>query len=304
MTDEVFEDEIKPFLFDGIVGGDENPAFVLLTGQTGAGRSRAVGRLLNDSPGSVVLSAASMRPFLREGQDVEVVRDWMRDALTYARDNRVSVILEDAFQSAQDARAALDLFNAAGFQTRIIAVAVSRPESLLAAVARSTRQTRTVNRSRRAIRDDVDLGIRTQRELLSLPLTSTEVTIVRRDGVFVESTADPAGAWQDACAEPMPTRVAAEWISELRRITDAAIEQSNGSPNTIVDPLVDLHRAAISEVVPVLSLPANSTARIQLDARLKRALVALETLAAELNRPVGVQGHKPEADHGPGLDRP
>lgn len=297
MADDIFENEIRQFLFDEITGDQETPELVLLTGQTGAGRSRAIGRLLSESPEFVVLSAASLRPFLLDGQGGEEIRGWMRDALTYARDHRVSVVLEDSFQSAQDARAALDLFNAAGFRTRIVALAVSLPESLLAAVARTVRQGPLARRPRGAVRADVELGIRTQHELLSLPLTDSAVTIVRRDGAFDQPNADPAGTWQEATTEPMPTRVAAEWISELRRLTDESVEESVGAQNTILDTLVDLHRMAINDVVPALALPANSASRGQLDARLKRDLVMLESLASRLSSPVGRPDRGPEVEN-------
>jgi hypothetical protein len=301
MPDDIFDHEIQPFLFTGTLANQQAPEFVVLGGQSGSGRSRTTGRLLEASPTSVVLSAASLTPFLTDRRETEKVREWMRDALAYARSNRVSLILEDPFQSAQNARAALDLFTAAGFKTRIVAVAVSRAESLLAAVARTERRGGTYLSSGESIRDDVDRGIQSQHELMSSPPPASEVTIVRRDGTFLEPAADPATKWQEVCDEPMPSRVAAEWISELRRITEIVVAQPGRSSRAVVEALVDLHRVAISEVVPAIPLPQNSVARDQLGERLRRDAAQLESIASRSSSPVGAQGSRPELDPGPAL---
>lgn len=264
MADNVFENEVRQFLFDGATDGEERPQFTLLVSQAGSGRSRIIGRLLAQSDGApIVLRATDLAPFTSDGGDR--IRSWMRDALTLARERRVSVILEDQFESANAVHAALVTFRDAGFDTRVVAVAVPEAERLLAATVRRARA--------RGNPTAGSSGTELITELMPAIPVDTALVIVSRDGTTVEThRSQAARAWQDAADAPLPGRAAAEWISELRRLTDITAH-GRGSRHT--GHLLDLHRIALHDVLPRLPLAEASPARVQVDERLRQTLAVL-----------------------------
>lgn len=281
---KIFDTEIRPFLFDGIPPGAPEPTFTVLVGQPGAGRSRAVGRLIAESAGDVVpLRATDLQLFLTDPRDRSPIREWMRLALEHARRHRISLALEDTFQTPEAARAAINTFAHAGYRTQVVVVAVSRAESLLAATARQLRSPRAGQGELSAVADAVEAGIQAVNQLVHTAAAENPTTVVRiltRDGAASPAltpgddaarVADSGAIQQlaEARRAPLPGRVAAEWISELRRITEAP----QGSARAL---LAELHRIALREVLPNLPVPEGSAVHVQLDTRLTRELLALE----------------------------
>jgi hypothetical protein len=202
------------------------------------------------------------------------------------RTQRVSVVLEDSFRSAHDLTAIVEAFSADGYRTRIEAVAVSRAESLLALTAR---QMRTIVGGGGGVRDgrrDVDEGTTTVEAMIrSVPASTSVVVVVNRDGTrnLTASGAAAVAALKLAQNAPLSGRAAAEWISELRRITSVAASRATGRDDPLIETLADLHRTALREVLPNIALPDDSTARQQLDARVRRDLSALESAIVHAN---------------------
>ncbi|GAA4345644.1 zeta toxin family protein [Microbacterium rhizosphaerae] len=301
MADDIFENEVRPFLFDGVAEGQQRPEFVLLVGQAGAGRSRAVGRLLEELPGrAVVLRAADLTPFLHDTQGPDVIRTWISASLTYAREHRTSIILEDSFRSVDDANAALNFFERAGFQNRVVAIAVPRAESLLATAARIARGGAAMRPSQVSLRAENDAEISTAGQIVSSAPAGTLVSVIARDGTVSPpvAVAEAASNWRDAYRTPLPARVSAEWISELRRLTESVLDLPPRSRTHLTEALIDLHRVALSEVIPSLPLAGNSPARNQLTVRIRRDLAVLESHTPTLESTPVLPEVAPESQDG------
>lgn len=292
MADDIFEREIRPFLFDGLAEGDLHPEFVQLVGQTGAGRSRALGRLLEGLSGrAAVLRAADLTPFLHDSPGTDAIRAWISASLNYAREHRISVILEDSFPSGRETAAAIRVFERAGFATRVVVAAVSEAESLLAVAARAQRQRRD---NRGPMTPAVADGLELSRAILANTPRASSAVVVTRDGAMTEPLPGHAATaqWSAALAAPLPPRAAAEWISELRRLAESVLATDARGHNGTIRDLIELHRLALTTVTPTLPLPQDSTARRQLDARIRRDLVELEAR----NHPLETRGRAPTSE--------
>ncbi|KHK98847.1 hypothetical protein LK09_08240 [Microbacterium mangrovi] len=194
----------------------------------------------------------------------------MAAALAHAKKQRVSVVIEDSFRSAADVLSALDTFAKDGYKARVVAVAVSRAESLLAAYSRESRR----NPDQAVADHSLVRSVETDMAVMDMVLTGlsedTDIVLISADGrdYRVNSVREAVLGTRRIRDAPLSSRRAAAWISELRRLTGDGRSRSAA--------LMELHRVALADVIPHLPLPANSAARAQLEARLRRGMSELE----------------------------
>jgi UDP-N-acetylglucosamine kinase len=283
--DAIYRSLIRPTLFDGSPGGEAAPTLVLLGGQPGSGKSRASARLLTEHEGMVALSGDDLRifhPHYRElvsaqpeqaGEGfAEVTRPWVREALQDALAGRHSFLLEGTFGNPNVTLATAARFAEAEFRVRIVAIASPRVLSVVTAASRYLRN-RKINTPARFTRlsahDRGYEGTARLVDLLDAAVPVEQVTIVSRNGTHLfdrhrGSASDPA-ALNNAGAALHEGRHPASWgarstmelLGELKQITNFAIESGTLTSDT-AELLIEAHTLALDEVVPRLSVDADS----------------------------------------------
>jgi hypothetical protein len=283
--DRIYRTLIRPLLFGPAVSDSERaPTLVLLGGQAGAGKSRASARLVSEHDGPIgVLSGDDLRIFHPDYRHLvtsdpehagpalaEVTRTWVREAIQDALDNRHSLLLEGSFGDPDSTLATADRFRRAGFHVRIVAIASPRVLSLVTAASRYLRDLRADAPARFTRLSAHDRGYDgTTRLIDSLETTrpADRVTILSRNGHILydhdrtkEATILP-GMRQalDEGRHPASwgARSTMELLGELKQITTYAITSGHLSPE-VRDLLTEAHALALDEVVPMLSIDADS----------------------------------------------
>lgn len=303
---QIFEEQIVPIVFPRQTTSG-TPTLLLLSGQPGAGMSRATARLLAESPGdAVALSGDALQAFhphflaLRRSRSVEAPQilaessaGWLRSSLSHARTTGRSLLLEGTFSPAA-ALGMAGLFAGQGFTTRVVVVATPRPESLLSTASRYLLDVRAGRGSQLtsvSTHDDGWVGTRAVvSELESRPMVD-RLTILGRDGTACFDAEGAAGIGYAGAVRaldlerhsPMPSPDAMRWLSALRAMTDYAVATER-MPQPLAELLGELHEVALREVVPNLALPADSQARPALESNLARRLVELRGAVPERPR--------------------
>lgn len=285
-SQRILQDGILPLLF-GDVSASETPVFVMLTAQVGAGAGRAHGWLATEHPGIVALHAPDLAVFHPrftdpdfagsvEGQKAlaKVTGEWLQGCIAHAREHRHSVVVEGTFRNPDVALATYERFAGAGFETRIVTVAARPDESLLSTVSRYLRGRLEVHPTRFVTAEEHRLTFAGARELIAAAEDAPavgRVTVLDRHGqvVFDEPRAgtDPVtGAVQAlrvAQSQRMSALESAQWLSELRKVTEYA-RSLRALPPQLRESLVSLHEMALRAVVPQLPVPDGSeVVRIQ-----------------------------------------
>lgn len=302
--------EILPTLFPGEAEG--RPSFVLVADPFPGG-SRATGRIVgqHDGPMAVLRSddLAGFYPHILASrsspsgaeQVARAVADWLTGSLRYARENRRSVLLEGSFPRPDAALAVARRYANAGFETHVVLVAARRSDVLLAALSQRLSPGFSIAANSGGGPIDVDLESIMQL-VAAVPAEPAvgRLTVVGRRGDIVfdqlRSEADPpyaeaAAAYSTAVGERLTVLESVQWLSELRRLTVRVSDSPAAAPShEIVRALVELHEAALREVVPQLPIPAGSeTVRVQ-ERRHAEDLVALRRL---LSRPSATPAAEP-----------
>lgn len=294
--EQTLEQSILPTFFPD-AEPEAQPTLVLLTGQAGAGASRATGRVLAEYGGGMAaLTAADLEAFhpdFRSEADgvaadrARITADWLRQCLVHARQTHRSLLLDGSFTPTA-ALATADRFAAEGFRTRIAVVAARRAESLLASLSTNLSATQASRRSPLVSRDVHDQGFERTRALVAQAEGAASVdrlTIFSRDGsVAFDGERDGSGrldgaasALASAQAKPLTVTQAIAWFGELRRVTDY-VRSTRNPRDDVVARLVELHELALQEIVPELPLPRGSQARDRQEMRLAQELLALRRL--------------------------
>lgn len=312
--DDVFAREIRPWLFPD--GDDRNtdPVFVLLSGQPGSGVGRVTGRLRAELGGdAAVLSAELLRPFhprfaesLASGAMdssrgmSEATAEWLRAGMRFAREHQRSLILEGSFANPATAVGLLQRFRADGFGTRVVVVAARRAESLLSTVSGYLRAVEAGRTGQLVSREMHDRGFEGTGALAAAVEESDavdRVTVLDRVGAAafdaVRAGVDrpfqgAAAALRAAQSQRLSSLESAQWLSELRRVTEFAATLRN-VPRPVTEVLIDLHETALREIIPELPVPNGSRVVAAQEHRSASDLVALRKLLAA-PRPVDATG--------------
>lgn len=286
----VLEQHILPTVFADARPTDA-PRLVLLTGQSGSGRSRAISDLRGeDTDGIAVISASLLRSFVSRagGGDADadeaaaMSASWLIACMRHAREHRLSLLLDGPIP-ATAAEGILTTFGQVGYRTRVAVVASARAESLLA-VASAYASSDPVRRPSELVPvEQHDRDLEEARALLATAgAVGARLTVFDRDGgVAADQVDGPSAvrAFNGASRTPMSTLQTVQWLSELKRVTAYARQPSSTLPE-LAPHLVALHETAIREVVPNLRIPTGSVVTHDLESRLASELVVLRRPAA------------------------
>lgn len=265
----------------------DHPTLTILFGSTGGGRSRALARVVDPAPAVAVLNARDLDISVHgaEGRDLHAdsTAEYLERLLTAARAERQSVALEGIFRSPALISGIARTFAAAGFSTRVVAIADSAAEIRMGAASIGLSALREHGTADQVpYFDAVD-------DLLSAVSPDPHVhrvTVFDRAGGLVVDAADPehhadaAIRYREAAASPLGTLRSVQWLSELRHMGRFVAERRS-APRWALEGLVELHEVALEEILPELAVPANAEAfRLQSD-RLQRGLTALRLALAD-----------------------
>lgn len=282
---DILEQAILPSVFAG-AQPTAHPRLVLLSGQPGSGRSRAIARLRSEEPdGMAVVSADSLRSFTRglpvgvsDGDEAGAVSaSWLVACMRHAREHRFSLLLDGPIPAAA-AEGILAGFAREGFRTHVAAVASARAESLLAVASAYASRDRAGRRSDLMPVEQHDRDLAETRELLrSAADSGARVTVFDRDGHIAADGVDGRAAvhaFNTASEAELSTLQAVQWMSELKRVTAYSCRPSSRLPE-LSSHLVALHEVALRDIIPSLRVPPGSVVSRELESRLAMDLVAL-----------------------------
>jgi UDP-N-acetylglucosamine kinase len=272
----------------------DDPVLVVVIRPPGSMTAPVTGRLVVEhGPDIAVLNGDDLRamhPAIADGSPaVEAVQsetaDWLRACLAFARENHRSLILEGQFSPAA-VLGITDRFSGEGFRTRVVISGARRAECLLSAVSHYLRSVQSGVGVRFVSRDAVERELDSVR-MLTAALESADavgrVSVASRDGKILFDAERGAGErpFQGASAalgvaqsEQLTSLQSAQWLSELRRVTDYTATLRD-APRALVEALVDLHETALREIIPELPVPAGSKAAAAQERRAAAELVAL-----------------------------
>ncbi|GAA1661909.1 zeta toxin family protein [Microbacterium lacus] len=316
--------DVMSLLFPMRAAVATTPALVLVRRPAGVTTAAATGRLVAEHGRDIaVINGDELRAMhpaaANPGPDaMQVVQaaaaEWVRSSLAFAREHRRSILLEGSFTS----QATLGLarrFRDDGFEVRVVLCAARRSDSVLAAVSRHLSELRAGIASVFAGRDAVD---RDRDGLYGLAAALEQPSAVGRVSVFGHSGAsvfdvpgevpetgfpgvrDAVGVAESGRRSSLE---AAQWLSELRRVTDFAKSRRN-LPRPVVVALVELHEVALREVIPALPVPAGSIAAAGIERNVAADLVLLRRgLAIERPGDIAAPSVAPVSPNRAGLDR-
>lgn len=300
--DEIYRSLIKPTLFADPQGGEATPTLVLLGAQPGTGRSRASARLLTEHNRMVTVSRGDLSIYHPHFRDLitnqaeqagpvlaEATRHWVHAAIQDSLDERRSLLLEGSFGDPDITIATAARFRDAGFEVRVVAIASPRVLSVVTAASRYLRDRRMDVAARFIALSAHDRGYDgTTRLVDSLNATApiNRVTIISRNGNLLfdqhRDSDTPSDLFDDAAAALAEGRNPSSWgarstmelLGELKQITAYATASGNLTPDT-AELLIEAHRLALAEVVPNLSIAADSPQATFIQQAVGEQLVAL-----------------------------
>ncbi|MBN8424414.1 zeta toxin family protein [Microbacterium esteraromaticum] len=320
------QDLLLHALFDSARKGS-SPAFVLLTGAAGAGSGRAIARLRAEYGTELVpISTEDLEAFHPRYLDArfrmspigqrelsQFAASGLQASISHARQNGYSLLLEGTFRNPDTALGVARRFADSGYDVRVVVVSARDDQSLLTVTSHGLRRVREGRSAEFTTPAENEHSIGDVNALIVAAADSPvvdRVSILDQRGVsvfYAERTSSGMlpgafAALSAAQAEPMTALEAAQWLSELRHMTEYA-RSLRSLPTTALDSLIELHKMAIRQVLPDLPVPAGSeVVRIQ-HAKLADDLTALERMRA---RPETVDAAAPTVaptQPGPSISR-
>lgn len=298
--DAILRRSILPLIFSTGAQPEPTPRLILIAGQPGSGRSRAVSRVSSEHRQYLsVINGDDMRAFHphftaathRRSADASgglahATAGWVRDCIRHARERKHSLLLEGAFLDPKVAVGTAERFAGEGFETRIVVVASRRAESLLSVASLYLRDVHASAPAQLVSREVHDLAFEATRALVAAVEDSASVdrlTIPKRNGETAfdahrddgRDAFNGAGAALEAAQSARLSRFdATQWLSELHHVTEFAASRRD-LPSGVTDLLVDLHDVALREVIPELHVPSDGKFTIAIEQKTVASLVAL-----------------------------
>jgi hypothetical protein len=310
---EILDERVLPSLFLRSVPQSE-PTLVLLAGQYGAAPGRAIRLIRQQHAEHLALLTSDIvnafhpashqepEPWNTGQQILATTASWLQAAMLHAREQRFSVLLEGPFPAAQTTLSVAKRFADVGYRVRLAAVGVRPDESALTETSHYLQQLRSGRPGRFITTAAHERSVSALSEVVGAGEQDANVhriSVAGRDGSWSFDTqrgdSNALTALHTAQAERMSSLESAQWLSELRRITEYA-RTFRTIPAPIAESLVELHEMALRGVVPELPVPVGSeVARLQQE-RLSAELASLragltraerEDLAAPTPTPTG-----------------
>lgn len=306
-TAHVYQTQIHPVLFGSSLGGEKSPTLVLLGGQPGAGRSRAGARLLADQDGMVAITGDELRIYHPRYRQLttdqperapailaEATREWVRAAIRSSLEERRSLLLEGTFGDPDVTLATAERFRQAGFLVRVVAVASPRVLSIVTAASRYLRDRKLGNPARFTRLSAHDRGYDGTTRLIAAlesKVGADQVTILGRSGTILfdqtrnQDGADAFGGARSALAtgrtpDSWGARSTMELLGELKQITSYAIAAGELTPQ-MAELLTEAHNLALADVIPRLSIDADSPQAHFIKQAVTEQLVAIRRATLE-----------------------
>lgn len=243
----------------------------------------------------------------------------IQESIEFAQTARRSLVLEGTFGTPETVFAVAEMFADEGFATRVVVVASRRAESLLAATSQFLWQRQARLPARFTSRASHQRGWESTRTLAGALAEASpvdRVTVTDRESTVLFNAERTAGERPFAGAAratttvddaPWTPRAAAEWFSELRRVTDYARAARELAP-PVADVLLELHRVGLNEVLPAMPFPRGSIVVADQERRLAEEMVDLRDHASAprrveqpLDQPSSAPTVEPSRPTGPSL---
>ncbi|WEV69297.1 zeta toxin family protein [Bifidobacterium sp. ESL0775] len=200
----IFNTEIAPILDAEIAGKTrtEQPVLFMVGAQPGAGKTKAIANIASQN-NAIEINGDDLRthhpdydqlmdtnPLLMPSVTSQASGAWVGMSLDYLRHRRVSTIIETTFNHPDSNVKTLRDFHQAGFQTRLIALAVPPMLSLTSIITRYIRQVETNGSGRWTNPEYHDEAMQQIPQTLRLLLKTGNVdmaSIANRDGDILET---------------------------------------------------------------------------------------------------------------------
>ena len=226
---EIFERHIRP-QFDRVgssLRADPVPTMVLLGGQPGSGKSRAIGRIEAQYPGIISVVGDDLRirhpdydrlmredPLSMPRETGQAASRWARMAMEYLREQRRSALVETTLRQPDMVREVVTEFRQAGYRIELRVVAVPLEVSRLGTIARYADQVEKSGAGRWAVSTVHDTAA------AAVPGTASDVV---RDGMIDHVTIESrqGEVYFETSLRPQ------QWMSaalDVRQAIDAARE--------------------------------------------------------------------------------
>lgn len=300
-----------PLLFEG-VEPTETPELVFVVGQPGSGANRLTHTILSEHSHNIAsvaaenlaafnpdfLDLAAWRPLDAPAAFAPQVAECIGRTLDHARETRRSLLFSTSINSPAPAIATAQAFEAEGFTTRIVVVGTPRAESLLAAASRYLNARRLRLPARFTDHETHARGWLGTHALVQDAEATPSVgrlTILNRHGDHLfDATRDQGftgatAAIESAHFSPVSVLEGARWFGELRAITDFA-RRAREMASPVTEVLIELHELAMSDVLPNMPVPMESSFAVEQVSRLRGEV---ESLSLELPAPPTVDLFQP-----------
>lgn len=331
---EIFRQRIRP-QFDrtgSFTHAESAPTVVLLGGQPGSGKSRAVGRVKAQYPGIVPVVGDDLRAYhpdydrlMREDplsmprETGQAASRWARMAMEYLREQRRSALVETTLRQPDMVREVVTEFRQAGYRIELRVVAVPLEVSRLGTIARYADQVERSGAGRWAVSTVHDTAA------AAVPGTASDVvkdgmidhvTIESRQGeVYLETSLRPQ-QWTsaaldvrlaiDAAREPerLPAAEARAWLETATTSVQTCVRsgQSDSDLLATVGRMVDRDAPRVARA----AYPGDERAQRQALERLREANrpLAKRALGHRINAEVRRRGDSNGRDVTLGRDGP
>lgn len=144
---------VREFVFGPYPSGLDKPTLILVGGQPGAGKSRAIAEAARGRAGELVpLSGddlrrfhkdfhwlARERPWLMPNATAQASGGWLLRCIQHAREKRYSLLLEGVFRDPDTVTRTIEQFADAGYRVEVVGLAVPYQVSLLSTLGRFLR---------------------------------------------------------------------------------------------------------------------------------------------------------------------